>query len=188
MIDTLLANMDRFNPAAARAAHGLAGRYVVATLHRPSNVDDPADAESLVKALHAVADQADVILPLHPRGRARLAEAGLLNHPAMRVIEPVGYVEFMGLVRGADAVVTDSGGVQEETTILGVPCLTLRANTERPVTISHGTNRLVSREALPATMATVLATSRSTSWPVPPLWDGHAGERIAAVIAEHIDR
>lgn len=187
MIDTLLANMDRFNPTAARATHGLAGRYVVATLHRPSNVDDPADAESLVKAMHAVADQADVILPLHPRGRARLAEAGLLNHPAMRVVEPVGYVEFMGLVRGADAVVTDSGGVQEETTILGVPCLTLRANTERPVTISHGTNRLVSREALPATMATVLATGRSASWPVPPLWDGHAGERIAAVIAEHVD-
>jgi UDP-N-acetylglucosamine 2-epimerase (non-hydrolysing) len=186
MIDTLFANMDRFDSEAARAAHGLTNRYVVATLHRPSNVDDPADALSLVKAMHAVADQADVVLPLHPRGRARLSEAGLLDHARMRVIEPLGYVEFMGLVRGADAVVTDSGGVQEETTMLGVPCLTLRANTERPITITHGTNQLVTREALPATMANVLAAGRSESWPVPPLWDGHAGDRIAAVVAEHV--
>jgi UDP-N-acetylglucosamine 2-epimerase (non-hydrolysing) len=188
MIDTLLANLDRFDADAARSAHGLSGRYVVATLHRPSNVDDPADAASLVKAMHAVADQADVVLPLHPRGRARLAEAGLLDHPRMRVIEPLGYVEFMGLVRGADAVVTDSGGVQEETTILGVPCMTLRANTERPVTISHGTNQLVTREALPNMVADALTAGRAESWPVPPLWDGKAGERIAAVIAERVKR
>lgn len=183
MIDTLLANMDRFDADAARAEHRLTGPYVVATLHRPANVDDAADALSLVKAMHAVADQADVVLPLHPRGRARLSEAGLLDHPRMRVIEPLGYVEFMGLVRGADAVVTDSGGVQEETTILGVPCLTLRPNTERPVTITHGTNQLVTREALPDTMSDILAAGRSDSWPVPPLWDGKAGERIATVVA-----
>jgi UDP-N-acetylglucosamine 2-epimerase (non-hydrolysing) len=186
MIDTLLANLDRFDVAIARARYGLAGRYLVATLHRPSNVDDAADATALVKVMHAVADQVEVVLPLHPRGRAQLEAAGLLGHPGMRVIEPLGYVEFLGLVRGADAVVTDSGGVQEETTILGVPCLTLRPNTERPVTITHGTNRLVAREALPQLVDECLRAGRSETWPVPPLWDGKAGARIAGVIAGYL--
>ena len=94
----------------------------------------------------------------------------MFNHPKLRVIEPLGYVEFLGLVRGADLVVTDSGGVQEETTILGVPCLTLRPNTERPVTITHGTNQLVTREALPQIAEQILAAGRAETWPVPPLW------------------
>ncbi|HKA70015.1 MAG TPA: UDP-N-acetylglucosamine 2-epimerase (non-hydrolyzing) [Actinomycetes bacterium] len=187
MIDTLLANLDRFDADGARSAHGLPGRYVVATLHRPGNVDDPADAEALVKAMHGVADQVDVVLPLHPRGRERLRAARLFEHPRLRVIEPIGYVEFLGLVRGAAAVVTDSGGVQEETTILGVPCLTLRPNTERPITITQGTNQLVTRESLPERMAAVLAAGRADSWPVPPLWDGKAGPRIADVIAAGLD-
>lgn len=182
MIDTLLANLDQFDAARARAEHGLAGRYVVATLHRPANVDQPADAAALVKAMHAVADQLEVLLPLHPRGRSSLAAAGLLDHPGMRVIDPLGYVEFLSLVRGADAVITDSGGVQEETTILGVPCLTLRPNTERPVTITHGTNRLVTKERLPQEVEQCLHTGRAKSWPIPPLWDGRSGERIARVI------
>lgn len=182
MIDTLLANLDQFDAARARAEHGLAGRYVVATLHRPANVDQPADAAALVKAMHAVADQVEVLLPLHPRGRSSLAAAGMLDHPGMRVIDPLGYVEFLSLVRGADAVVTDSGGVQEETTILGVPCLTLRPNTERPVTITHGTNRLVTKERLPQEVEECLTAGRADSWPIPPLWDGRSGERIARVI------
>lgn len=186
MIDTLLANLDRFDVEAARTEHDLTGPYAVATLHRPSNVDNPADAAELVKSMHAVADQLTVLLPLHPRGRAQLQAAGLFDHPKLRVIDPLGYVEFMGLVRGSDAVVTDSGGVQEETTILGVPCLTLRANTERPITITHGTNQLVTRAALPQAMADVLARGRADSWPVPPLWDGKAGERIADVVARHL--
>ncbi|GAB3594584.1 UDP-N-acetylglucosamine 2-epimerase (non-hydrolyzing) [Angustibacter peucedani] len=186
MIDTLLANLDRFDDQAARADHGLEGPYAVATLHRPANVDDPADAAGLTAALHAVADQIRIVLPLHPRGRASLERAGLFEHPQITVIDPLGYVEFMGLVRGADAVVTDSGGVQEETTILGVPCLTLRPNTERPVTITHGTNQLVTREGLAEAMKAVLAAGRATTWPVPPLWDGHAGERIAQVIAQEL--
>jgi UDP-N-acetylglucosamine 2-epimerase (non-hydrolysing) len=184
MIDTLLGHLDRFDADRARAAQSLDGRYAVATLHRPANVDDPADAEALTKAMHDVADQLDVLLPLHPRGREQLQSAGLFDHPGMRVIEPLGYVEFISLIRGASAVVTDSGGVQEETTILGVPCLTLRPNTERPVTITHGTNQLVTREALPMAMAAVLERGRPETWPVPPLWDGKAGERIAAVIVE----
>jgi UDP-N-acetylglucosamine 2-epimerase (non-hydrolysing) len=186
MIDTLLANLDRLDSDAARAAQGLTGRFVVATLHRPGNVDDPADAQALTKAMHGVADQVDVLLPLHPRGRARLEAAGLFDHPGMRIIDPLGYVEFLGLVRGADAVVTDSGGVQEETTILGVPCMTLRPNTERPITITHGTNRLVTRESLPQVMEECLAAGRAKTWPIPPLWDGHAGERIASVLADQV--
>jgi UDP-N-acetylglucosamine 2-epimerase (non-hydrolysing) len=183
MIDTLLANLDRLDVAAARERHGLAGRYVVATLHRPANVDRAGDAATLVKALHAVADQAEVVLPLHPRGRDRLREAGLFDHPSVRVVDPLGYVEFLGLVNGADVVVTDSGGVQEETTVLGVPCLTIRPNTERPVTITHGTNQLVTRESLAENVEYCLRAGRPTAWPTPPLWDGRAGERIAAVIA-----
>jgi UDP-N-acetylglucosamine 2-epimerase (non-hydrolysing) len=186
MIDTLLANLASFDETAARSAHGLTGRYVVATLHRPANVDSPVDAASLVKGLHAVADQAEVILPLHPRGRESLHRAGLFGHPRVRVIDPLGYVEFISLVRGAAAVVTDSGGVQEETTMLGVPCLTLRPNTERPVTITHGTNQLVTREGLPAAIQECLAAGLAATWPTPPLWDGRAGERISALLRAYL--
>jgi UDP-N-acetylglucosamine 2-epimerase (non-hydrolysing) len=187
MIDTLLANLDRFDEAAARTAHGLSTRYVVATLHRPANVDQASDAAELVKGLHAVAAQAEVVLPLHPRGRESLRRAGLFDHPGVRVIDPLGYVEFLGLVRGAAAVVTDSGGVQEETTMLGVPCLTIRPNTERPVTITHGTNRLVTRECLAEEVERCLFAGRPATWPTPPLWDGRAGERIAAVLAQFLN-
>jgi UDP-N-acetylglucosamine 2-epimerase (non-hydrolysing) len=182
MIDTLLANMDRFDPETVRHAYGLPDSYVVATLHRPSNVDRLADAQALVKAMHAVADQADVLLPLHPRGRQRLLDADLDHHPRLQIVDPIGYVEFISAVRGAAVVVTDSGGIQEEATILGVPCLTLRANTERPVTISHGTNRLVTRESLPDQVSDALAAGPSASWAVPPLWDGKAGRRIAEAL------
>jgi UDP-N-acetylglucosamine 2-epimerase (non-hydrolysing) len=184
MIDTLLANLDRFDAEKARRDHGLSDKYVVATLHRPGNVDNPDDALSLVKAMHAVADQVEVLLPLHPRGRQRLADAGLFAHPKMRVIDPQGYIEFMGLARGASAVITDSGGVQEETTMLGVPCLTLRPNTERPVTIGHGTNQLATRETLASVTADLLARPTAGSWSTPPLWDGAAGLRIARKLKE----
>ncbi|MEU4398941.1 non-hydrolyzing UDP-N-acetylglucosamine 2-epimerase [Micromonospora orduensis] len=183
MIDTLLANLDRFDVAGIRAALSLPERYVVATLHRPGNVDDPADVVDLVKAMHAVADQLPVILPLHPRGRQQLENAGLLSHRALRVIEPLGYLEFVSLVRGAVVVVTDSGGVQEETTMLGVPCLTLRPNTERPITITHGTNRLVTRSTLADAVANTLTAGRQTLRPTPPMWDGAAGRRIAEIIS-----
>lgn len=182
MIDTLLANMDKFDAAAARVQHDLDGKYVVATLHRPSNVDDAEDALSLVKAMHAVADQVTVFLPLHPRGRKRLSQAGLFAHPRLHVTDPLGYVEFVALMRGASAVITDSGGVQEETSTLGVPCLTLRPNTERPITISHGTNQLVTRESLADSLASALKRSHTGTRTSPPLWDGRAGCRIADLI------
>ena len=181
MIDTLLRNLDRFDVDGARRAHDLEERYAVATMHRPANVDRPGDAEALVKTLHAVADRVRLVLPLHPRGRGALVDAGLLDHARVSVIDPLGYVEFLGLVRGADVVVTDSGGLQEETTVLGVPCLTLRPNTERPVTITHGTNRLTTREDLPGLVEQVLAADRAEHR-VPPLWDGKAGARIADVL------
>jgi UDP-N-acetylglucosamine 2-epimerase (non-hydrolysing) len=186
MIDTLLANLELFDVEAARRRFDLTGDYVVSTLHRPSNVDDDVARVQLVRAIHRVADQVPVVLPLHPRGRAPLQAAGLFDHPRLRVLDPLGYVDFLSLVRGASAVVTDSGGVQEETTLLGVPCLTLRPNTERPVTITDGTNELVTADALPQRMAQLLASGRPTAWNTPPLWDGRAGERIARVIAERL--
>jgi UDP-N-acetylglucosamine 2-epimerase len=187
MIDTLVANLDKFDDAAARAAYGLGDRrYVVATLHRPANVDSPERAAELVRALHEVAAELDLIIPLHPRGRATLTAAGLLSpggdngSPRIHVVDPLGYVEFMSLVRGAAAIVTDSGGVQEETTLLRVPCLTLRPNTERPITITSGSNRLVTRDELAAAVLKACDDGPYTG-ELPPLWDGHAGPRIARI-------
>lgn len=182
MIDTLLRNLHRLDVEQIRTDLSLPGRYIVATLHRPGNVDDPQSLAQLVDALHAVASDVPVILPLHPRGRSRLEAAGLLAHRGVRVLHPLGYVEFLSLVRGAALVVTDSGGVQEETTILGVPCLTLRPNTERPVTVSHGTNRLATVATLAETVRCALVAGAPVNGPVPPLWDGNAAERIADVV------
>jgi UDP-N-acetylglucosamine 2-epimerase (non-hydrolysing) len=181
MIDTLLANLDKFDDRAARAAQGLTGRYVVATLHRPANVDDPEAAARLVQALHEVAAEVDVIIPLHPRGRAMLSAAGLLAEPRVRVCDPLGYLEFMSLVRGAAAIITDSGGVQEETTLLRVPCLTLRPNTERPITITSGSNRLVDTRDLAAAVLKA-CDDGPYAGELPPLWDGKAGPRIARIL------
>lgn len=186
MIDSLLAVLDRIDTDGIRDELGLHERYAVATLHRPGNVDDDDAVRRAVRAIHTVADQVGVVLPLHPRGRDRLQAAGLFDHPALTVIEPRGYLDFVGLMRGAAAVVTDSGGVQEETTVLGVPCLTLRPNTERPITITDGTNRLVTADELQEVVADVLAAGRPQTWPIPPLWDGRAGERIARVIAKQL--
>jgi UDP-N-acetylglucosamine 2-epimerase (non-hydrolysing) len=183
MIDTLLANLGKFDAAAARRAYGLDGKYVVATLHRPANVDDADRAAGLVAALREVAAELDVIIPLHPRGRATLAAAGLLGAPRVRVVDPLGYIEFMSLVRGAAAIITDSGGVQEETTLLRVPCLTLRPNTERPITITSGSNRLVTREEL-AAAALKACDDGPYAGELPPLWDGHAGPRIARIVTD----
>jgi UDP-N-acetylglucosamine 2-epimerase (non-hydrolysing) len=186
MIDTLLAHLDSFDTGAVRAAHGLPERYIVATLHRPANVDDPQVAAGLVKRLHEIADLADVVMPVHPRGRKVLTAAGLDDHPRVTLLEPLGYVDFVAAVRGAAVVVTDSGGVQEETTILGVPCLTVRPNTERPITITHGTNRLVTPDGLVAAVEKALASSAGER-EVPPLWDGEAGPRIARIVEGWLD-
>ncbi|THV13036.1 UDP-N-acetylglucosamine 2-epimerase (non-hydrolyzing) [Nocardioides caeni] len=181
MIDTLLRQLPHLDARAKADELGLPEHYGVVTLHRPGNVDDPAALAPLVAALRDVADELDLVLPVHPRGRARLEASGLFEHPRVTATDPLGYRDFLGLVRGSAAVITDSGGVQEETTVLGVPCLTLRPNTERPVTITHGTNRLVTPESLLAAYREAVAARAEREGAVPPLWDGRAGERIADV-------
>ena len=186
MVDTLLANLDRAREGSALGDLGVEpGGYVLVTLHRPANVDDPAVLDGLIRVLRDVADDLPVVFPVHPRTRARLGEAGLPD--AVRLLEPLGYLDFIALQDGAACVLTDSGGVQEETTVLGVPCLTLRDNTERPITISEGTNRLVGRDP-----DVVLAAYRDvrSSPPAarrPALWDGGAGARCAAAIQRVVD-
>lgn len=188
MIDTLLSSVDRFDASSvfAELPFEASDPYLVATLHRPANVDDPAALHDLVSALIECAAQAPVVLPMHPRGVRAFTATGIFDQPNIHIIEPQGYLEFMGLVRGARAVVTDSGGVQEETTMLGVPCLTLRPNTERPVTISDGTNTLVTPQTVVSVLQDRLAASADAEHRTPPLWDGAAGRRIARIIAERV--
>ncbi|HEU5205209.1 MAG TPA: UDP-N-acetylglucosamine 2-epimerase (non-hydrolyzing) [Candidatus Limnocylindrales bacterium] len=188
MIDTLLGHLDRFDAARMRAALGLPERYAVATLHRPANVDAPAQAGRIVDMLRGVAELLPLIVPLHPRGRPTLEAAGLRSDQRLRVIDPLGYVDFLSLVRGAALVITDSGGIQEETTILRVPCLTVRPNTERPITVSQGTNRLVEPSTVVPSAAAILDGGVSFPDEPPPLWDGRAGERIGDVIAGWLER
>jgi UDP-N-acetylglucosamine 2-epimerase (non-hydrolysing) len=161
----------------------LVGPYAVVTLHRPSNVDAPAPLAELVKALVALSGELTVVFAIHPRTRSRLTEFGLLDAitgaAAIRATEPLSYIEFMSLVMGCTLAVTDSGGVQEETTYLGIPCVTLRENTERPITVTQGTNRLMSAADLPGAARRALAGE----WPRgarPEGWDGQARERAAA--------
>jgi UDP-N-acetylglucosamine 2-epimerase (non-hydrolysing) len=145
------------------------------TLHRPSNVDDPDRLRSIVAVLRDMARTRPVVFPAHPRTSARLRDANV-DIGNVRLMDPIGYHEMLDLISGAHVVVTDSGGLQEETTALGIPCLTVRANTERPITIVEGTNRLVPE---PAQLATALAQVRKpTASRRPEGWDGHAGQRV----------
>ncbi len=155
------------------------------TLHRPGNVDEPGRTRALVDGLAASAAQVPLVFPVHPRGRAALEAAGLGGVAGVHLIEPLGLPRLpVAASPAAPSSSTDSGGVQEETTILGVPCLTVRPNTERPVTITHGTNRLVEPGEIAAAVAAAWRPGRPRRGPGvrPPLWDGHAGERIAAVL------
>src|SRR5256714_1756264 len=158
-------------------------RFAVLTLHRPSNVDSIEKLNELLGAIDAIAAQIPVIFPIHPRTQQRLAQSGITHHPQLRVIEPIGYLDFLCLLSKAALVLTDSGGIQEETTALGVPCLTLRENTERPVTVSQGTNVLVgtNRSKIVAETEQILRGDRKRGR-TPPLWDGHAAERIVKIL------
>ena len=159
--------------------NGLPDRYVLVTLHRPANVDDDHNLKILLQSLLEVNRQLKVVFPVHPRTRQRIADFGI-DASQLDLREPLPYIEFLALQRRATAVVTDSGGIQEETTYLKVPCLTLRNNTERPVTVTMGTNVLVGQDGarLRTELAKVLEGKQKPS-AVPPLWDGHAGDRIA---------
>ena len=160
----------------------LHGGYGVVTLHRPSNVDNPDKLAELVDALETAQGQLPLVFPVHPRTRQRLEAAGLLPRletVGVQLVGPAPYIRFMALVSGAAAIITDSGGIQEETTYLGIPCLTLRDNTERPITISEGTSRLVKADRLVETLAEALAEPPSTR-KRPALWDGHTADRCVA--------
>lgn len=181
MIDTLRSNIDRARTSGVVARFGLRpGGYGVVTLHRPSNVDDPAALAQLLGALGEVAERLPLVFPVHPRTRARLVGASVPH--GLQLVEPLGYLDFLGLQADAAVVLTDSGGIQEETTALGVPCLTLRHSTERPITVTHGTNRVVGTDP----RAIVAAAFESLTNPVrprcPELWDGRAGIRAAAAV------
>ena len=184
MIDTLVALEGRFRGAGAAKRLGVeSGGYVLVTLHRPALVDGELLAET-VRRLAELARELPVVFPVHPRTR-KMMEAVEADHPGLLLSEPLGYVEFLSLLADAGAVLTDSGGIQEETTYLGVPCFTLRDNTERPVTIRAGTNTLLGLDpAAIATIPSALSAPRPANLQPPPLWDGRASERIADVLAK----
>jgi UDP-N-acetylglucosamine 2-epimerase (non-hydrolysing) len=189
MIDTLLRFRDQARACDALARHGLSAKqYVLVTLHRQSNLEDAAVLEGLVDALVKVAGMSPVLFPVHPGTRKRLEETGLGARleaaSEMQMVEPVGYVDMLCLMDNASLALVDSGGIQEETTVLGVPCLTMRHNTERPVTISEGTNMLVGTDPKRIVAETERVLQEGgPQGRVPDLWDGHSAERIVTALA-----
>jgi UDP-N-acetylglucosamine 2-epimerase (non-hydrolysing) len=188
MIDTLVHFRDRAAASTVLDDLGLRpGEFVVLTLHRPSNVDDPSRLRHVLDAIRGIQRDVRVIFPVHPRTRERLRLLGpaVAIDEMLTLIEPLSYLDFLQLMATACCVLTDSGGIQEETTALGIPCLTLRANTERPITVTLGTNRLVGVD--PAKIQTAWQQIRRGDWPagrLPELWDGRAAERIVKVIVK----
>jgi UDP-N-acetylglucosamine 2-epimerase (non-hydrolysing) len=187
MIDSLL----KVLPAArSRSILGdlglLRGSYILVTLHRPSNVDDPGPLSEILAALVSLAKECPVIFPVHPRTREHMAQFGL-SAPGVRFMDPQRYLDFLALTDGARLVLTDSGGIQEETTYLGIPCITLRPTTERPITVQMGTNRLADSEeqAILAAIAQVEFIDRD-SRKIPPLWDGRSSQRIAEIFSRFL--
>lgn len=191
MIDSLLSSQPlAVPPAKTLAEHGIApaliadGRYGVVTLHRPSNVDDPEQLKRLAAMLTRAAERLPLVFAIHPRTRGNLEKFGLgalLDNPRIALLPPLGYLEMLGLMSGATVMITDSGGLQEETTALSVPCLTLRENTERPITVEQGTNTVIGIDDVlfVRSLDDILATGGKRGR-VPEYWDGHAAERIAA--------
>ena len=190
MIDSYELMRERIEASGERHRLGLDGReYGVVTLHRPSNVDTAAPLKALVDQLTSIATRLPLVFPVHPRTRKNLESFGLwaklVAAPGLQVIEPLGYIDFMNVVCGARLTITDSGGIQEETTYLDIPCLTVRTTTERPITITEGTNRLVAASELVPAVDEILAGH----WPhgrKPELWDGHAAVRVAADIRRRL--
>ena len=197
MIDTLRYNLKRAVPAAqtlsqyGAPADWAQKGFAVLTLHRPSNVDDTGTLRSLLGAIREVGQRLPVVFPMHPRTRANIEQRGLgsvLEPQSILHVPPLGYLEMVGLMQAARLVLTDSGGIQEETTALGVPCVTLRENTERPITVDEGTNTVVGQK--PSRILSVVDDILRTGGKAgrtPDLWDGRASQRIAAVLREWLD-
>lgn len=191
MIDTLLTHLERAVPAAQTLGGAPTRPYAVVTLHRPSNVDNPQVLRGLLETLATIARDLDVVFPIHPRTQSTAAQHALtplLETPGIRLLQPQGYLEMLGLMRGATLVLTDSGGIQEETTALGVPCITVRDNTERPITIAEGTNTLTGPhpQAILACVADILQSGGKRGR-TPEYWDGQAAVRIAAHLRAWLD-
>jgi UDP-N-acetylglucosamine 2-epimerase (non-hydrolysing) len=191
MIDTLVRHMEMAKRSSTLRELSLErGRYALVTLHRPSNVDHEPSLRAIMEALAEIACRVPVVFPVHPRTRKRLEalDRGAGGVPSLRLTEPLGYLEFLQLMMNAQLVLTDSGGIQEETTFLGVPCLTLRENTERWVTVNLGTNRLVgtdTRKIIDESRQVLDGKRPAAS--VPPLWDGQAARRIVEALLERSD-
>ena len=199
MIDTLRENLAHAVPAAelfrrhGSNANWAESGFAVLTLHRPSNVDDPDVLSALLGAIREISSSTPVVFPMHPRTRAAIDRHGarlapLIDSPSILQLPPAGYLEMLGLMQSATLVLTDSGGIQEETTALGIPCITLRDNTERPVTIDEGTNTLAGQDParIVALTREILATGGKRGR-VPELWDGCAAQRIASSLREWLD-
>jgi UDP-N-acetylglucosamine 2-epimerase (non-hydrolysing) len=182
MIDSLI----RLLPAAKQCPqNGFSDRYALVTLHRPSNVDDNAVLKGILESLLQVNEHLQVVFPVHPRTRQRIADFGV-KLGRIHLLEPLPYIEFLALQRRATVVITDSGGIQEETTYLGVPCLTMRSNTERPITVTVGTNVLVCQDGEKLSFElTKILEGKAKTGAIPPMWDGHAGDRIAAILCHN---
>ncbi|HEV8137030.1 MAG TPA: UDP-N-acetylglucosamine 2-epimerase (non-hydrolyzing) [Pyrinomonadaceae bacterium] len=189
MIDSLFRNLQRACESNIKSEMGLTDRqYAVLTLHRPSNVDNRETFGRILSALEAIASQLPIVFPVHPRTRKTITQFGLAERIAsatnLRLIEPLGYLDFLSLYSTARLVLTDSGGIQEETTALGIPCLTLRENTERPITVEMGTNIVVGTDTrkIVSEAAAILNGAGAKGTRQPPLWDGHTAERILDVL------
>ena len=189
MIDSLFRHLERAATSNIRQTLGIADSdYAVLTLHRPSSVDDYQTLTSIIEALGFISERIPIVFPIHPRSRKTIAEFGLTNRmkemKGLQMIEPLGYLDFLRLYSGARLVLTDSGGIQEETTALGIPCLTLRDTTERPITVEMGTNAVVGTDPARITSAALSAldSARNGCPPRIPLWDGRAAERIVEIL------
>lgn len=188
MIDSLYQHLERSRQSPIRHQLGLTEKsYAVLTLHRPANVDDPIVFGRILAALETIMQTLPVVFPVHPRTRKTIANLGLQERiermKGLHLIEPLGYLDFLSLYSGSRLVLTDSGGIQEETSVLGIPCLTLRENTERPITVTVGTNKIVGTDTARIIAAASAALAETPREPVSiPLWDGHTAERILAAL------
>ena len=187
MIDSLVGSMNKIDASAILSSLGLAKHdYILCTLHRPTNVDSKGSLEKILATLNSFAEKKKIVFPVHPRTRANMREFGIGNDlsPNILFTDPIGYIDFLCLIKNASLIITDSGGIQEETTYIGVPCVTLRDNTERPITVQIGSNYLEGTDVSKlAGVVTNILNGDIKKSVVPPLWDGKAAERICRILA-----